>query len=210
MYHFFQSENKHGNVVFNFRGGAINDLRAFAEGYHMAGMALVRKMASSPGYRDYEGYPILFLYRHALELYLKEIVYRGAKLLGLISDEQINTEKLFTSHELTVLLTPVEAIFEGVGWKWDFEISGLKSFEEFAALVQEIEKIDPHSYCFRYPVDRSGDASLPKHFVVYVVNFGRKIDPILELLDGAVMGLEHEWDIAAEAACYLQEMFKKQ
>jgi hypothetical protein len=33
MHPFFKSDKMHGNVVFNFRGGAINDLNAFAIGY---------------------------------------------------------------------------------------------------------------------------------------------------------------------------------
>ena len=84
----------------------------------------------------------MFLYRHALELYLKAIVYRGAQLLGLISDEKLNTEKLLTRHKLTGFLPAIEAIFKAVEWEWNFEVSGLKSFDDFADLIKEIEKID--------------------------------------------------------------------
>src|SRR6266481_6394898 len=138
MHHFFKSTLPHGNVVFNFRGRAINDLSAFAAGYHEAGKILVSQLESASGYRDYEGYPILFLYRHALELYLKAIVYQGAQLVGLISDEKLNTEKLLTSHKLTGLVPAIEAIFKAVGWKWNCEVSGLNSFDDFADLIREI------------------------------------------------------------------------
>jgi hypothetical protein len=73
-------------------------------------------MASAPGYRDYDGYPIFYLYRHSLELHLKAIVYRGAQLLGLISDEQIDTRSLLTRHELTRLLPTIQAIFKRMAW----------------------------------------------------------------------------------------------
>lgn len=209
MHHFLESDRHPGNVVFNFRGRAINDLSAFAAGYHEAGKILVHKMESSSGYRDYEGYPILFLYRHALELYLKAIVYRGAQLLGLISDEKPSTEKLLTSHKLTRLLPTIEAIFKAVEWEWDFEVSGLKSFDDFADLIKEIEKIDPQSYCFRYPVNTTGEAALPKHFIVNVVNFGKKMDLVLDLLSGAVTGLQEHWDNTAEVMYLLQEVMKE-
>jgi hypothetical protein len=209
MHDFFKSSRPRGNVVFNFRGRAIDDLTAFAAGYHEAGKTLISKMESAPGYRDYEGYPILFLYRHALELYLKAIVYRGAQLLGLISDDKPNTEKLLTNHKLIRLLPTIEAIFRAVEWKWDFEVSGLKSFDDFADLIREIEKIDPQSYCFRYPVNTTGEAALSKHFVVNVVNFGKKMDSVLDLLSGAVTGLQERWDDTAEVMYLLQEVLKE-
>jgi hypothetical protein len=209
MHHFFESNRPHGNVVFNFRGRAINDLSAFAAGYHEAGKTLVSKMESAASYRDYEGYPILFLYRHALELYLKAIVYRGAQLLGLISEEKPHTEKLLTSHKLTRLLPTIEAIFRAVEWEWDFKLIGLRSFDDFADLIKEIEKIDPQSYCFRYPVNTTGEAALPQHFVVNVVTFGKKMDSVLELLSGTVTGLQDHWDDTAEVMYLLQEVLKE-
>jgi hypothetical protein len=209
MHDFFKSGRPHGNVVFNFRGRAINDLSAFAAGYHEAGKTLVSKMESGQGYRDYEGYAILFLYRHALELYLKAIVYRGAQLLGLISDEKPNTETLLTSHKLTRLLPTIEAIFRAVEWNWDFEVSGLKSFDDFADLFGEIEKIDPQSYCFRYPVNTTGEPALSKHFVVNAIDFGKKMDSVLDLLSGAVTGLQEQWDDTAEVMYLLQEVLKE-
>jgi hypothetical protein len=209
MHPFFTSNFPHGNVVFNFNGGAVNDLSAFAAGYHEAGKTLISNIEAAQGYRDYDGYPILFLYRHALELYLKAIVYRGAQLLGLISDEKVRTEKLLTSHKLTRLLPTIEAIFKAVGWEWDFEVSGLKSFGDFADLIKEIEKIDPQSYCFRYPVNTTSEAALPKHFIVNVVNFGKKMDSLLDLLSGAMTGLEEHWDNTAEVMYLLQEVMKE-
>ena len=208
MHPFFKSDKAHGNVVFNFRGSAINDLNAIAIGYHAAGKSLADTMASAAGYRDYDGYPILFLYRHSLELHLKAIVYRGAQLLGLISDEEIDTRLLLTKHELTRFLPALRAIFKAMEWDWDFEVSGLRSLDDFCALIREIERIDPQSYCFRYPVTKKGDAALPRHFIINVISFARNMDSILDLLDGAVTGLEERWHSAAEVAYFIQELFR--
>ena len=209
MHHFFKSNFPHGNVIFHFRGRAINDLSAFAAGYHEAGKILVSNLEAVRGHRDYEGYPILFLYRHALELYLKALVYRGAQLLGLISEEKLNTERLLTSHKLTGLLPAIEAIFKAVEWEWDFEVSGLKSFDDFAELINEIEKIEPRSDGFRYSVPTIGEAALPKHFVVNVIGFGKKMDALLDVLSGAVTGLEERWDETAEAMYFLQKALRE-
>ena len=198
----------HGNVVFNFLGNPIDDLVAFAQGYHTAGKILVEKMENSTGYRDYEGYPILYLYRHALELFIKAIVYKGAKLLKLISNKSLNTEKLFKEHKLSIFLPAIKIIFNEINWKWNFEISGLKSFKDFSDFIREIDSMDPHSYIFRYPIKKTREASLNRHSVINVINFSRRLDPILDLLNGAVTGLGYEWDLAAETAYEFNKIIK--
>ena len=72
--------------------------------------ALAERFAKGPGHDDNEGYPVLFLYRHALELYLKAIVYRGASGLGLISQQMVRTDRLFCDHRLVETLPAIEAI----------------------------------------------------------------------------------------------------
>jgi len=68
MHWVFQSSDMHGSVVFNFQHRPVGDLSAFAHGYHDAAKRLVAEMQRASGYRDFDGYPILFLYRHALDL----------------------------------------------------------------------------------------------------------------------------------------------
>ena len=94
MIKFFKSQHPHGNIVFNFRGSAIDDLVEFGHGYHIAGKKLIEDLENKKSYADYDGYPILFLYRHALELYFKAIVYKGANLLNLISKTKVNTRRI--------------------------------------------------------------------------------------------------------------------
>jgi hypothetical protein len=204
MHWVFQSENSRGNVVFNFRHNPIDDLAPFAAGYHEAGKRLAGMFAASPGYRDFDGYPIFFLYRHALELYMKGIVYRGAQLLHLLDISTLDTSKLFKVHRLSRLLLGVKAVFDGAAWSWETNTVGMRTFEEFADLVRGIEELDLDSYTFRYPTDTKGHAALNHHTIVNPVAFARNMDPILELLDSAVLGLSAELDIAAEAKFELQ------
>ena len=197
MHRFLDNQGGHGNVVFNFRSTPVDDLPAFAEGYHEAGRALAQKLEEARGYADYEGYPILYLYRHALELYLKAVVYRGAILLGLISEENIDLSGLFTSHELGRLLPPIRKIWKAQ--KWDFDGTQLSSFDDFEELIHSLDQIDPKSFSFRYPVSRSGNAQLPHHFSVNVVSFANNMDGLLNLLEGAAIGLTEKFELEAEA-----------
>src|SRR5687768_11995684 len=89
---FLKAGQLSGNIVFNFTAKPIRDLVVWAKGYHLAGHRLAERLAEAPHYADYEGYPVLFLYRHALELYGKAIVYRGAELMRLAGEPDLNTE----------------------------------------------------------------------------------------------------------------------
>ncbi len=210
LHPFFRADFVHGNVVFNFLRPAIGQLWAFAASYHEAGKILVAKMEASPGYRDYDGYPILFLYRHALELYLKAIVYHGAQLMMLRTDERLEVGHLLTKHRLSLFLPAVRAIFASMDWEWNFEVSGLRSLDDFETLVRGVEEVDRESYCFRYPVTKSGDAAHSPHLIINVTAFARRMDPVLDLLGGAITGLHEQWDLSAEVAYFLEELFKEE
>ena len=76
---------------------------------------------------------------------------------------------------------------------------------EFEELVRSIDEIDPGSYSFRYPVNRSGEAPLPEHFVIGILGFAPGMDSLLDLLDGATRALHEEFQVEAEARYELEE-----
>jgi len=206
MHWVFRGDSPKGNVVFNFRGNLIDDLAAFARGYHDAGRLLSREMASASGYRDSDGYPILYLYRHALELYLKAVVYRGAQLAHLLDAGQIDTAKLFKSHKLSNLLPALTAVLESLGRKEEFETPSLRSYDEFTNLVRGVDEIDPDSFAFRYPITKDQDPAIGHHTVLNAVAFAEHLDPVLAFLDGAVTGLDEEFNASAEMKYEIQQV----
>lgn len=209
MHWVFKSDSIRGNVVVNFTQDPINDLAAFAHGYHKAGKRLASALASAPDYSDYDGYPILFLYRHALELYLKTFVYRGAKLVHLLDSGEVDTSELLKDHSLSKLLPGVKAVLDGLGWANEFKAPHLDSFDDFADLVEGIDDIDKESFAFRYPVKKNGHPIHDQHTVVNVIGFARYLDPLLDLLSGAITGLYDEFDLAAEAKYVLRQTLKE-
>src|SRR5438105_1560197 len=96
---FFSRERLHGNVVLNFRRFPKGELAAYGRSYHEAGRQLVKRMASTH-YRDPDACPIVFLYRHAIELYLKSIIHWGNSLLQLNSSPIVPHRNIFTEHRL--------------------------------------------------------------------------------------------------------------
>lgn len=105
----FFGKTFHGNVVLNFMRFPKGELAAYGRSYHEAGQHLVKRMASTH-YRDPDACPIVFLYRHAVELYLKAIILWGNSLLWLNGRPAVAHKNIFTEHRLRVLLKSVKPI----------------------------------------------------------------------------------------------------
>ena len=199
--------NRKDMVVLNWHGEPIEEFRYYAEAYHRAAMALVQQYGTTGAVRDFEAAPILFLYRHAFELYLKAFTLTGSNILKLAGKPSMPIGTVLTTHRLTKFIPFFESIIETVGWSWDMGEEGLRKKSDFVSLVQEFQSIDPGSYSFRYPTKTNGEDSLPSHFSFNLLDFSKRIDPLLKVLDGALLGLDAYWDAAAESAYEAQQQY---
>ena len=155
---------------------------------------------------DLDACPIIFLYRHALELYLKGAIRTGTKILHLLGNIPPDLKSL-EGHHLTSLLPAVKQIFNAIGETWETDINGLRTFDEFKMLVEELDEADPGSYSFRYPIGKGKrpQGTVPHHFVFNVIEFAHQMNQLLSLLDGVNTFLEEEWNVRAEAAYEAQQ-----
>ena len=187
----------HGNIIVNWRSHPIRDVVAFATGYKNAALELVASLERAHGYPDHRGYPILFLFRHSLELYLKALTYRAAQLYMLETELDMALPRLWKEHSLPRLLETVRPILAAL------DPNGVRGYrrvpEEVAEVIDAIDRLDPASYAFRYPVTSTGEAVLPHHLVVNVLVFGEMVQPVLDWLDGACTCLDEAFQITAEA-----------
>ncbi len=151
---------------------------------------LVENFRQRNYYSDVDACPIVFLYRHSIELYLKAMILWGAGLVRLQCGEDINTDRLFETHKFGELLPAIKRIFKEAEWL-ENTARGVRfgTFAEIEKLILAFEQIDPRSYAFRYPIDRKGDASLPEHFHFNVIALGEEAHEMLRILDGAVSGV---------------------
>ena len=200
----FQASPSYGNVVLNFLHTADRELGLYAQAFHEAGQVLAERMFAHGGYSDLEACPIVFLYRHSLELYLKAIVLIGCDIMQRHGETLTDKERLFGNHRLLHLLPLIKRTFDAVGWTWHEDIEGLRTFEEVGELLQAFEKIDPGSYTFRYPVNTKGQPSVPHHFTFHMPTFCECMDAFLNMLEAAVMGLKVARDQIMEAAYHEQ------
>ena len=195
----FRAPYFHGTVVLNFTKFPKGEFAVYGHAYHEAAQRLVAVFASKRGYRDVDACPIVFLYRHALELYMKSIILWGNALLRLRKRKvRLKQPDLFKTHSLKRLVSGSKPIFRLAESLEDWPDPEFKSFKHFERILCELEKIDPGSYSFRYPIDRRGSASLPNHLCFNVRALGAKFDGLLRVLDGVATWAYEEFQAEAE------------
>lgn len=127
---------------------------AYIEGYKRAADRLVEEAGSDI---DWIVYPIVFLYRHHIEISLKGTIGTGNELL------ETKFKNLNRTHRLTVLWAEVKRIAKEI---WNEEFPD-KDFEFIDSIIQEFEKYDENSDSFRYSKDKEGNKN-KYHNLLYI------------------------------------------
>jgi hypothetical protein len=119
--------------------------------------------------------PILFLYRHYIELSLKGILRDCRELLD-------NEGKMASGHDLGRLWesarTELLRVYPQESHDW---------LGRAQVLIAQFEELDPFSTAFRYPVDKKGAPSLPDQLVVALGPVKSVIEELAVVLDRAFM-----------------------
>lgn len=170
-----RSAGDYGNIQIGFSKHPWNDFSKYAQGYYLAAKQLAGALLEKPSIGDYEGYPVVFLYRHALELYLKSFIYSTESIAKL----RKNLGKLTkNTHHLPSLCGAFKKLIEGIP-----EIQQEASLRMFLAnlksVATEFDEIDAMSDSFRYPLDRDGKP-IPK----MILKIGDIRDTFEDLKDG--------------------------
>ena len=144
-----------GDIPLKVGGFCLNapgDWNALAWGYKRAADILAEHVLATFNGGDLIIYPIVHLYRHHLELTLKDIIRRGNELL----DVPVKQRDI---HSLGELWKDCRAILERAGMPVDIpEIAEAVPFE---TCIKEFESFDPRGESFRYPETIRGTPILP-------------------------------------------------
>jgi hypothetical protein len=170
------------------RSDHVKDLFFHARSFHEAAKKLAGTLefGSSP-FAEFDVWPVMYLYRHALELHLKTIILgEGGNFLEPKPDQM----SVSNSHSVSWLTQFVCQIVMALSWEEQFRSEGVQTFADLKAFVGTVTAVDPGMYVFRSPVAPCSQAA--------VEEFVRKMDALLDLLESTADALAAEWDLRSD------------
>ena len=164
----------------------------FAKSYHSAAKLLAEDMLKRH-FRVYEPYPVIFLYRHSIELYLKHYIY-SSEIISLIVGIEEELHKLINNHNLKDLFNKTVKIFSKQN------ILNINDFNNIAEnVIKEFNEIDCNSFAFRYPIDKKGNSSISNIEYMNLKSIYNAIEELLNNFEAIEFGLNIEKDKIIEA-----------
>lgn len=197
---FYNALSDTSNFVTAFTPEPRDAFGVFAKGYVRAADRMAEILLQRH-FSDYEAYPVVYLYRHALELSLKHIIYSCSTLAAYQYRDDIE-DALHNTHDLSKLATTANAVLSALYPEDEF-ISAL--CPRIRVTCNEFDEIDADSFAYRYPTDRKGRASTKQHQTINLRAFATHLSALLEDLDTIHFGVSAEIDMAQDA---LTEAYK--
>jgi hypothetical protein len=188
-FNLFVPTGGHSDVVLNWVGKPTEKFDSYAEAYHLAARRLFEK-STQEDLRDIGACPVVFLYRHALELYLKEILINGQKILQLKGKEFRTVKQILDKHghKLSSLWKALKKLHKQLDWEWEEQL------DANGKIIQEFDMFDPESSSFRFPVTKRGDAALSQHFRFDLCYFCERLDKVIAKLEEISCGVAGVFD----------------
>ncbi|MEP7352521.1 MAG: hypothetical protein ABI824_04750 [Acidobacteriota bacterium] len=168
---------------------------AYAEGYRLAGRILANYIIE--GQREsYIVFPIVFQYRHCVELQFKHLIPNGAFLLDRALPEQ-DRKLLMTSHRLDQLWRILRPILKDTA---EVERGCILAIDSY---IRQLHKMDQASFAFRYSTTVTGAPSIAKDKLTYI-NIG-VFASCMERMTGYLSGLGEIFSESVQSKCEMEE-----
>ena len=163
------------NASLDWAPGSLTALSLYADGYRQAAEHLGRAAARrhSPFMIDAVVCPLVFLWRHYIEIRLKEIIFSTSALLG---EPPPNTVE--ESHNLDFLWKKARSLLHRA------LSPNEKQLAQADHAIAEFHKHDPTSQAFRYAEDKKGKPSAPTQIQINISHFNRQMRRLARFLEG--------------------------
>jgi hypothetical protein len=153
----------------------------YASGYKLAGNSLIEENAGE-FFFNVSIYPIIFLYRHYIELRLKQIsIYGNEYFDNPNTTDKKRNDILFREHKLTALWKLSVEVIERL-----FPEEQGKKLSSMKKLLDRFIEMDNTSFLFRYPIDKYANPnhSMNKRNFISVIRLKEIVNELGAYLDG--------------------------
>ncbi len=146
----------------------------YAIGYQHAANLIIDSLDNYAGHPDLLFFPLAFLYRHATELVLKNIITIGISLAG-------GQHEVITGHDLGYLWQRArEYLLEHP------DGSDGNYFDSIDSSINRLHRIDPRSETFRYVIDKNRNITLPDDEWIDLDKLKNDMDDLINKLTACV------------------------
>jgi len=177
--------------MLNWHDDPVPEVLFYARAYWRAAKTLAEHMPLDCGPQsDFDASPVIFLYRHAAELYMKGLILGpGKKLLP----DPPNEKEVCKDHSIRRLLPTLREVLIALDWTVDSDFGGFKSINDIEAALKDLDELDPVSFAFRYPITKDMRSSVPNQFQFSAAAFCKEMDAVCEAFECVRTGLYHKW-----------------
>ncbi|PKE28048.1 hypothetical protein CWS43_23200 [Rahnella sp. AA] len=183
---FTYAKDWHNNACIN---GFYADHYAYSEGYRQAADLLIAHIAESHSSQDTLVYPIVFLYRHHVELMLKKIISTALDLVDLPERYKQKTD----NHNFNTLWPMARSLVMDIDKTFPKD-----NYATLDAVVKAFIESDARATAFRYARNNSGQPSLAGMQYINTRHFGEMMSKAsyeLDCMDSHLLhlrGLQNE------------------
>ena len=175
----------------------------FASAFKDAGDKIVKELDRGEDFQHPDMFflPVAYLYRHSLELKMKEVIKLGIRLELIEQDEKLSSA--LKDHKLHHLWNYVRKTIEG-----HWPDSPKEDLNAAGRIVQEFHNIDKSGQGLRYSKNLSGESTLealPQS--VQLTHLQDVFEAIFNFLDGCETGLDDAIDMRNELLNYYSDDF---
>ncbi|NHJ32598.1 MAG: hypothetical protein FK732_07030 [Asgard group archaeon] len=143
----------------------------YSEGYKNAALSMIQKCKESGFWNNILVYPLIFQFRHYLELRLKELIVASRQL--------VNPDlKLIKNHNIMSLWNQFKKQLLDI----EPESTDKEELKNIERLLIEYHQIDPNSESFRYPTDKKDNPTLDLK-TIDLENFANVMEKIMDFFD---------------------------
>jgi hypothetical protein len=174
--------------------------RAYIIGFRSAAFQLTNSMCQNPTDQDSVVYPILYLYRHHIEMQLKSIIRLAMEILG----EEVSNKlrKKLEQHDLQTLWKVIEPKLDPICKRAKLPQLPLEERQGINAYMQQLNDNDPKGVSFRYGRERDMSRTIGEGVVrINIRSFAVCMEKLSRYLDGLNGWLEDMATDARNADC---------